>query len=189
MVRALIVVDVQKDFCEGGSLAVADGANTAGRISRFLELHADDYAVVVATRDWHVDPGGHFAPTGTEPDYDQTWPPHCVVGTEGSDWHGDLRLPDHVVVVSKGQHQAAFSGFEGRTDAGVTLDAVLRDRGVDAVDITGIATSFCVKATALDAAGAGFTTRVMTGMTADVRPEDTPSTLEELISAGVEIAE
>ncbi|HWE57056.1 MAG TPA: isochorismatase family protein [Acidimicrobiales bacterium] len=189
MARALIVVDVQRDFCEGGRLAVADGAPTAGRISRFLEMHADDYAMVIATRDWHVDPGDHFVPAGSEPDFDQTWPPHCVVGTEGAEFHPDLKLPEAAVVVSKGEHQAAFSGFQGRTDDGQALQQLLHDAKIKGVDITGIATSFCVKATALDAVAAGLDTRILIGLTADVDPDVTPDTIEELIATGVVISE
>ena len=187
--RALIIVDVQNDFCEGGSLAVAGGSATAGRISRFLALHADDYQLVVATRDWHVDPGPHFATAGSQPDFRDTWPPHCVVGTAGAEWHPDLRLPESAVVISKGEHQAAFSGFEGRTDAGDSLAAVLQEGRISDVDVAGIATSFCVQATALDAVAAGFATRVLIGLTADVDPDATPGALETLAAAGVEIAE
>lgn len=189
MARALIVVDVQKDFCEGGRLAVAGGSATAGRISAFLASPSADYAVVVATRDWHIDPGPHFAPAGAEPDFHDTWPPHCVVGTEGADWSPALRLPESVVIVSKGQHQAAFSGFDGHSEAGDPLAAVLHRHRVTAVDIAGIATSFCVRATALDAVAAGFDTRLLTGLTADVDPGATPATLAELAAAGVEIAD
>jgi nicotinamidase/pyrazinamidase len=187
--RALIVVDVQKDFCEGGSLAVGGGAATAARISAHIESHRDAYAVVVATRDWHVDPGSHFAPEGTAPDFRETWPAHCVAGTGGSGWHPHLKLPADAVIVSKGAHAAAFSGFEGRTEDGRTLTDVLHERRVDSVDVTGIATSFCVRATALDSASAGFDTRVLAGLTADVDPEVTPRTFNELAEAGVAVSD
>jgi nicotinamidase/pyrazinamidase len=189
MARALIVVDVQRDFCEGGSLAVPGGAATAARITGHIEVHADAYDLVVATRDWHVDPGWHFVADGETPDYSESWPVHCVADTEGSEWHPDLRLPAGVVVVSKGERSGAFSGFEGRTSAGNGLEDVLRSGGVDAVDVVGIATSFCVRATALDAVAGGFETRVLAGLTADIDPEVTPATLEELAGAGVEITD
>lgn len=189
MPRALIVVDVQRDFCEGGSLAVTGGTATAARITGHIETHHDAYDLIVATRDWHVDPGRHFAPEGEAPDFAETWPPHCVVGTEGADWHPHLRLPDGTVVVSKGEGAAAFSGFEGHTDDGETLVDVLRSHGIDSVDVAGIATSFCVRATALDAAAAGFATRLLAGLTADVNPDDTPRTLEELAGAGLEVTD
>jgi len=185
---ALIVVDVQRDFCEGGSLAVPGGEAAAAGISDLIEAAGDLYSVVVATRDWHVDPGRHFAPQGEEPDYDETWPVHCVAGTAGADWHPDLRLPERTVVVSKGEKVAAYSGFEGRTPDGEELAAFLHHRGVDRVDIVGIATSFCVRATALDALREGFATRVLAPLTADVDAARTPATLEELSRAGVEIA-
>jgi nicotinamidase/pyrazinamidase len=187
--RALIVVDVQRDFCEGGRLAVPGGSATAARISAHIESHPDAYAVVVATRDWHVDPGSHFAREGTEPDMSETWPVHCVAGSEGAGWHPHLKLPEGALVVSKGEQAAAFSGFEGRTEDGRTLTDVLHEHRVDSVDVTGIATSFCVRATALDAAAAGFDTRVLAGLTADVDASVTPATFEELARAGVDVSE
>ncbi|HET9076863.1 MAG TPA: isochorismatase family protein [Acidimicrobiales bacterium] len=188
MGTALIVVDVQRDFCEGGSLAVPGGEAAAAGITDLIEAAGDLYSVVVATRDWHVDPGRHFAPAGEEPDYQETWPEHCVADTEGAAWHPDLHLPDRTVVVSKGEKEAAYSGFEGRTPDGEQLGPFLRHHGVDRVDIVGIATSFCVRATALDALGEGFATRVLAPLTADVDAARTPATLDELARAGARIA-
>jgi nicotinamidase/pyrazinamidase len=185
---ALIVVDVQRDFCEGGTLAVSGGEAAAAAISDLIEAAGDAYDLVVATRDWHVDPGPHFAGGGADPDFVDTWPVHCVAGTAGAEWHPDLRLPLQSVVISKGEHAAAFSGFEGCTDDGLSLESVLRERSIDRVDIVGIATSYCVKATALDAAHAGFRTRVLAPLTADVDAAATHGTLESLRSQGVEIA-
>src|SRR3954467_9174857 len=133
MTRALLVVDVQNDFCEGGSLAVAGGADGAAAISAHVRAHAADYAHVVATRDHHVDPGGHFA---EQPDFLETWPAHCVVGTRGVDLHANPDRGPVEVVFDKGHHTAAYSGFEGRAD-GVPLADWLRDRGVDTVDVVG----------------------------------------------------
>ena len=188
MSAALIVVDVQRDFCEGGSLAVPGGEAAAAGITDLIEAAGDAYTMVVATRDWHVDPGSHFATDGEPPDFADSWPRHCVAGTEGADWHPDLHLPDRAVVVSKGEKAAAYSGFDGRTAEGESLADLLRRNGVDRVDVVGIATSFCVRATALDAVREGFTTRVLAPLTADVDAAQTPSTLDELSRAGVEIA-
>lgn len=185
---ALIVVDVQRDFCEGGSLAVPGGEAAAAGISDLIDAAGDTYPVVVATRDWHVEPGRHFAPPGEQPDFELTWPVHCVAGDEGAEWHPDLRLPERAVVFSKGERAAAFSGFEGRTADGAGLADFLRRAGVDRVDIVGIATSFCVRATALDALREGFVTRVLAPLTADVDAARTPATLDQLHRAGVEIA-
>jgi nicotinamidase/pyrazinamidase len=182
---ALIVVDVQRDFCEGGSLAVSGGGPLASRLSAFMA--AQSYPLVVASRDWHVDPGEHFAASATQPDYASTWPHHCVAGTPGADWQPELRLPDGVVVVSKGAYEAAFSAFEGRDDRGRTLSEVLDEAGVDCVDVVGIASSYCVRATALDAVKTGFTTRVLTGLVVDVNPAVTPATWAELEAAGVRL--
>ncbi|MGY1682588.1 isochorismatase family protein [Geodermatophilus sp. SYSU D01176] len=183
MTRALLVVDVQNDFCEGGSLAVAGGADVAGAISAHVRAHAADYAHVVATRDHHVDPGDHFA---DQPDFLDTWPPHCVAGTDGAELHPRLERGPIEAVFDKGKHAAAYSGFEGRA-AGVALADWLRARGVDAVDVVGIATDHCVRATALDAVGEGFSTRVLLPLTAGVSESTTDAALDQLRTAGVEL--
>lgn len=183
MTRALVVVDVQNDFCEGGSLAVAGGADVAAAISAHVRAHAADYAHVVATRDHHVDPGGHFA---EQPDFLETWPAHCVVGTDGVELHPRLERGPIEAVFDKGEHAAAYSGFEGRAD-GVPLADWLRAHGVDAVDVVGIATDHCVRATALDAVGEGFATRVLLPLTAGVSEATTDAALDQLRTAGVEL--
>jgi nicotinamidase/pyrazinamidase len=161
--RALIVVDVQNDFCEGGSLAVAGGAGVAAAVSRHIAGHRGDYAHVVATRDHHIDPGDHFS---DRPDYVDSWPPHCVAGTPGAEFHPDLETGAVDAVFDKGAYEAAYSGFEGADADGRGLADWLRERGVTEVDVVGIATDHCVRATALDAAEAGLRTRVLLGLTA-----------------------
>ncbi len=182
--RALIIVDVQNDFCEGGSLAVAGGAAVAGAISRHLRASAYDH--VVATRDHHVDPGAHFSST---PDFAESWPPHCVTGTPGASFHPDLDVAPIEAVFAKGAHTAAYSGFEGAEPfAGVPLAEWLHSRLVDTVDIVGIATDHCVRATALDAAAEGFATTVLLDLTAGVAPTTVEAALEQLRAAGVHLA-
>ena len=191
--RALIVVDVQNDFCEGGSLAVAGGAGVAAAITGFLREQPGsgrpEYAAVVGTLDWHVDPGHHFS---ADPDYVDTWPVHCVVGTEGSQSHPALDRSLIEAWFHKGRHAAAYSGFEGRTEdgqgrPGAGLADWLRERGVEAVDVVGIATDHCVRATAMDAVTAGFATRVLLDLTVGVATASTRSTLEQLRAAGVQL--
>jgi nicotinamidase/pyrazinamidase len=184
MTHALIVVDVQNDFCEGGSLGVDGGAEVARRISAFIDEHRGDYDVVVATRDRHVDPGAHFAES---PDYVDTWPAHCVAGTLGAEFHPDLDTSSVDDVFDKGAHAAAYSAFEGTDADGTTLDEYLRARGVDAVDVVGIATDHCVRATAVDANVNGYRTRVLTDLAAGVAPDTTASAIEQLQQAGVEV--
>jgi nicotinamidase/pyrazinamidase len=181
--RALIIVDVQNDFCEGGSLAVAGGSAVARGISELLASGAG-YAHVVATKDFHIDPGEHFS---DNPDYAQSWPRHCVVGTPGADFHPEFKPAGVEAVFMKGHHSAAYSGFEGTDESGTTLADWLRERGVDEVDV-GIATDYCVRATAADAAEAGFATRVLLDLTAGVAPESTAKAVEDLRAAGVEVA-
>ncbi|SBT55072.1 isochorismatase family protein [Micromonospora narathiwatensis] len=182
MSNALIVVDVQNDFCEGGSLAVAGGAGVAAGISRLLAAEPGRWDHVVATKDFHVDPGAHF---GDPPNYVDTWPRHCVVGTRGSEFHPDLDTGRVEAIFHKGEHAAAYSGFEGHAEDGECLADWLRRHDVDRVDVVGIATDHCVRATALDAAHEGFRTTVLLDLTAAVAPETLDVALRALAGAGV----
>ncbi len=181
--RALIIVDVQNDFCEGGSLAVTGGAAVARAISGVL-AGRHGYAHVVATKDFHIDPGGHFS---DHPDYVASWPRHCVADTPGAEFHPDLDTSAIEAVFRKGQHAAAYSGFEGADEDGTPLSDWLRGHGVDEVDVAGIATDYCVHATAADAARAGFATRVLLDLTAGVAPASTAQAIEDLRGSGVEL--
>jgi nicotinamidase/pyrazinamidase len=183
--RALVIADVQNDFCEGGSLAVAGGAEVARAISGHLASpESGDYAYIVATQDYHLDPGTHFS---DHPDFVRTWPPHCVAGTDGADFHPALDTSKIEAVFRKGAHSAAYSAFEGADSGGVPLAAWLRDRGVTAVDIVGLTTDHCVRATATDAATAGFGTRVLLGLTAGVAADTVKAAIDEMRTAGVEL--
>ncbi|WP_168703220.1 nicotinamidase [Gordonia paraffinivorans] len=177
---ALIVVDVQNDFCEGGALAVSGGAAVARAISKIL----GEYETVVATRDHHIDPGDHFS---DEPDYVDSWPPHCRAGTDGVAFHPELDTDPVQEVFSKGEYAAAYSGFEGAAEDGTTLAQWLRDHHVSSVDIVGIATDHCVRATALDAAAEGFTTRVLLNFTAGVSDKTCEAACKQMRAAGVEL--
>lgn len=183
--RALVIVDVQNDFCEGGSLAVTGGAAVARAITDTLARPGHGYDYIVATQDHHVQPGSHFS---DQPDYDQSWPPHCVAGTPGAAFHPDLDTTVIQEVFRKGAYAAAYSGFEGAAPDGSDLAAWLRERGVRAVDVAGLTTDYCVRATAADAAAAGFTTRVFLNLTAGVAPASTDAALKALVNAGVELS-
>ncbi len=182
MTHALVVVDVQNDFCEGGSLAVPGGAGVAAAISAHVAAY--DYRHVVATRDHHVDPGEHFSPA---PDFVVTWPAHCVAGTPGAAFHPAFDTQRVEEVFDKGERAAAYSGFEGVDAAGADLADWLRARGVSGLDIVGIATDHCVRATALDAARRGFETRVLLGLTAGVARTTVDIALSEMRAADVEL--
>jgi nicotinamidase/pyrazinamidase len=198
MARALIVVDVQNDFCEGGALAVAGGGAVAEQVSALIARAGDTYDVVVATADWHEplphDNAGHFA-VGADPDYVTTWPEHCVRGTAGAAYHPALRLPAGTVHVRKGQGRQDYSGFAGEVtpaETGAQADAApagladaLRAHRVDGVDVVGLATDHCVTATALDALDAGFDVRVLTDLTAGVGVRTTIDALTRLAARGV----
>lgn len=180
--RALIVVDVQNDFCEGGSLGVTGGAAVAGAITDYLATAG--YQHVVATQDFHIDPGDHFS---DRPDYVSSWPPHCVAASRGAEFHPALDVDRIEAVFRKGAHAAAYSGFEGVDDTGTPLADWLRQRGVDEVDVVGLATDHCVRQTAEDAVRAGFATRVLLDLTAGVAKESTAAAVDALAEAGVEL--
>ncbi|MCL2468044.1 MAG: isochorismatase family protein [Micrococcales bacterium] len=184
--RALIVVDVQPTFCEGGALPVEGGNRTAEAVAAYADAHRDRYALVVTTQDWHVDPGEHFSP---DPDFVDTWPPHGVAGTDEAELHRALADLHPDVQVKKGEFAAAYSGFEGVAPDGRTLAAVLVDADIDAVDIVGIAESHCVRATALDAVAEGLATRVLTDLTVPVTPELGEAARTELAAAGVDLVD
>jgi nicotinamidase/pyrazinamidase len=181
--KALIVVDVQNDFCEGGSLPVVGGAAVAAAISE--HIGAGGYDHVVATRDYHVDPGSHFSDS---PDFVTSWPVHCVAGTPGASFHPELDVAGIEAVFSKGAQAAAYSGFEGTAPDGHSLAGWLRAHEVSTVDVVGIATDHCVRATALDAAREGFATTVLLDLTAGVAQPTVDSALDELRSAQIRLA-
>ncbi len=190
MKQALIVVDVQNDFCEGGSLPVAGGARVASDIAELLhhwtrkDPKAPPYDVVVATKDHHIDPGAHWS---SVPDFVDSWPVHCKVGTDGEAFHPNLDPQPFDAVFLKGEHAAAYSGFEGRATDGTTLTDWLRGHDVGHVDVCGIATDHCVRATALDAVANGFSTRLLVELCAGVAPETTEQALAEMRRAGVSV--
>jgi nicotinamidase/pyrazinamidase len=184
--RALIIADVQNDFCEGGSLAVTGGAAVAKAITDYLAARGDDYDRIVASRDYHIAPGRHFS---DHPDYVDTWPPHCVAGTPGAEFYPALDVTRVEEVFKKGEYAAAYSGFEGISEDGHPLVIWLRDRDITDVDVVGIATDHCVRATAADAVAEGFGTRVLVPLTAGVLPVTTEQALNDLRDAGVELVE
>lgn len=221
MSRALIIVDVQNDFCEGGALAVPGGASLAGEISEYVDAHHGQFDHVVATQDWHIDPGAHFS---EEPDLVDSWPRHCVAGTRGAELHPDLD-PEHIqAYFRKGQFAAAYSGFEGLlapeddvptgdrqpgampvsgagaedavgsfagSDFAVSEDAIglddwLQSHDVEDIVVVGIATDYCVKATALDAVQAGYSVTVLRGLTVGIA-EDLDDAVAEMELGGVDV--
>ncbi|ADX73579.1 isochorismatase family protein [Pseudarthrobacter phenanthrenivorans] len=212
MSRALIIVDVQNDFCEGGSLAVSGGADVAGAISEYVEAHHGEFDHIVATQDWHIDPGGHFSET---PDFKDSWPPHCVAGTPGAELHPDLDTEYIQAYFQKGQYAAAYSGFEGLLapedavptgerqpgalpgpgdaerfapdDDAIGLDDWLQSHDVEDVVVVGIATDYCVMATALDAVQAGYSVTVLRSLTAGIA-EDLEEAVAEMELGGVDVA-
>lgn len=191
MTKALFIIDVQNDFCEGGSLAVQGGAAVAAGITDLLQHHGADYDVVIASRDWHDagnDNGGHFAPAGQAPDYVHNWPVHCVSGTHGAEYHSNLdssKIDFHII---KGMGKPSYSIFEGETPEGKSLPELLNDLKVSQVDVVGLATDYCVLASSLDAKNAGFDVTVLTSLIAGVAEESSSAALERLSSVGCKVA-
>jgi nicotinamidase/pyrazinamidase len=183
--RALLIVDVQPTFCEGGELAVSGGNQVAERIAEHVRAHRAQYRLTITSQDWHLDPGKHFS---EHPDFIDTWPPHGLVGTPNAELHpavaGALGSAGADVTIKKGLHQAAYSAFDGTAPDGRTLAAVLGGAGIDEVDVCGIAESHCVRATALDALAAGLAVRVLTDLTVPVTEEAGVAARAEIQAAG-----
>lgn len=187
MSRALLIVDLQNDFTEGGALAITGGDAVATAVSAFVGAHSDEYDVIVASRDWHHpegDNGGHFA---EDPDFVDTWPEHCIAGTEGAEYDPLLTTDAVTHHVRKGHGMPAYSMFEGTTVDEVTVAALLTETGVLDADVVGLATDHCVRASALDAIAHGVHVRVLTDLVAGVGPESSDAALAELAHAGAEL--
>jgi nicotinamidase/pyrazinamidase len=187
MTKALLIIDVQNDFCEGGSLACAGGAAVAANITSYLEANKNQYDFVIASRDWHDADNlnsGHFAAAGEDPDWVNSWPVHCVAGTQGAEYHPNLNAALIDIHIEKGQGTAAYSIFDGRTPEGKQFADLVQNLKIDEVDIAGIATDYCVLASALDARNAGLEVTVLTNLTAGVAAESTESAIDQLVDAG-----
>jgi nicotinamidase/pyrazinamidase len=188
MPRALLVIDVQNDFCEGGALAVSGGAAVAGKISKFLET--SQYDLVIASRDWHNPIGnnsGHFADVGSEPNYKSTWPVHCVAETDGAAYHPNLNTELVGEHIFKGQGENGYSIFEGATSSGQSFAELLKTHQIDEVDVVGIATDHCVLASALDSKNHGLKVRVISSLTAGVSEVSTEAAIDQMIDSGIEV--
>jgi len=191
MKRALLVVDVQNDFCEGGSLGVSGGAQAAHDIGEVLRHwvqkapDAADYAHVIACKDHHIDPGDHWS---ADPDFRDSWPVHCKVGTDGEAFHPNLDPQPFDAIFLKGHHTAAYSAFEGTTTDGVNLADWLKQHEVSDIDVCGLATDYCVRFTTLDALAGGFNVRVLQDLCAGVDEDNSRSALDEIKRAGATLA-
>ena len=186
MARALFIIDVQNDFTEGGALGVDGGAAVAAAITEHVRRHPDLYDVVIASRDWHDgdnDNGGHFA-TDAEPDFVLTWPVHCVAGTDGAEYHESIDTGLIDIHVRKGQGVPAYSIFEGTADDGRSVPQALDELDVTEIDVVGLATDYCVRASALDALQHGRTVRVLRNLVAGVAAESSEAALSEIATAG-----
>lgn len=191
MSKALFVIDVQNDFCEGGALACQGGAAVAARITNYLKANKSSYDAVIASRDWHTpnsENGGHFPQAGKEPDFVTTWPLHCIAGESGADYHPNLDSSLIDVHIKKGQGKHGYSIFEGVTDSGESIQGVIARLGITEVDVVGIATDYCVRASALDAKNTGLDVRVITSLTAGVSAVSTEAAIDEMVDAGVKVA-
>ncbi len=179
---ALVLVDVQNDFCPGGSLAVPDGDQVVPVLNRYAERFGEARAPVFASRDWHPPKTKHFQA------YGGAWPPHCVQGTRGAEFHPGLEMPAGTVVVSKGMdpEQDAYSAFQAEDERGIAFARALAARGVKRLWVGGLATDYCVKATVLDALRSGLEVQVLADAirAVDVQPGDGERAIGEMREAG-----
>ncbi len=179
---ALLIIDVQNDFCPGGALAVVGWDKVVPVLNHCIERFKAAHLPVFATRDWHPEKTSHFKTSGGP------WPPHCIQGTKGAEFHPDLKLPDDATVVSAGigADEDGYSGFEGEDAAGVKLADLLRNRGVERIFVGGLATDYCVKFTVLDALKEGFKAvlieAAMRGV--NLQPGDSERAMAEMLRAG-----
>lgn len=185
MHTALLIVDVQNDFCPGGALAVSEGDAVIAPLNRAAETIAKRGGLVLASRDWHPAETKHFAAFGGK------WPVHCVQNTQGAAFHPDLKLPDGAIVISKGtgSEDDGYSAFEGRADNGSTLHEILQAHGVQRLLVGGLATDYCVRASALDALRHGYAVVVLTDAIRGVnlQPDDSARALQEMQTAGAHL--
>lgn len=191
MAKAILIIDVQNDFCEGGALACQGGAQVAKNISEYLASNKSDYDFVIASRDWHMpnsENGGHFPAQGIDPDFVTTWPLHCIAGEEGAEYHSNLDTSLIDIHIKKGQGEHGYSIFEGTTDSGETFPELLGRLEISAVDVVGIATDYCVRASSLDARKTGLEVRVITSLTAGVAASSTEAAIDEMVDAGITVA-
>ena len=191
MSKALFVIDVQNDFCEGGALACQGGALVAASITKYLQGNKSNYDKVIASRDWHTPDsanGGHFPAAGIEPDYVNTWPLHCIADTPGADYHPNLDSSLVDIHIKKGQDQPGYSIFDGVTGSGEKVQELISRLGITEVDVVGIATDYCVRASSLDAKKFGLDVRVITSLTAGVSAASTEAAIDELVDAGVRVS-
>ena len=180
--RAFVVVDPQPDFFEGGALPVMGATRIAERIAQYLLAHGDDYSMKIVTQDWHLDPGDHWS---NDPNFVTSWPVHCAAGTSGAQIHSSLANQSWDVVIRKGLHEGAYSGFDGVSENGLTLSDELTKADIHSVTVVGFATDHCVRATALDARGLGLDVEVMLDLCAGVAPETTRAAISEMTDAGI----
>ncbi len=186
--KALLVIDVQKDFCPGGALAVNEGDAVVAPLVRMIQAMAAHGGPIFASRDWHPPNTRHFAKFGG------VWPPHCVQNSPGAEFHPDMAaaLQTHqAVVVSTGERvdEDGYSAFDGRTPSGELLENALHARGVDEILLGGLATDYCVKCSALDAARKGFRVRLLVDAcrAVNLKPGDAVKAIDEMRRAGVEV--
>jgi nicotinamidase/pyrazinamidase len=190
MAKALLVIDVQVDFCEGGALACNGGAAVAKAITSHIIQNRSHYDYVIGSRDWHTPNSlnsGHFPPAGVAPDFVTTWPLHCIAGELGAEYHENLDASLIDLHIKKGQDANGYSIFDGTDESGRSFEALVSELGITEVDVVGIATDYCVRASSLDAKSHGLSVRVITSLTAGVDAQSTEAAIDEMIDTGIEV--
>ncbi|HYA29887.1 MAG TPA: nicotinamidase [Acidobacteriota bacterium] len=181
---ALVIIDVQNDFCPGGALPVTDGDRVVPALNRYIEKFTQEKLPIFATRDWHPEKTIHFKA------YGGLWPPHCIQGSKGAEFRADLALPEEAVIVSAGMapDEEGYSGFDGVDSSGMGLAERLRQSNVTRIYVGGLATDYCVKQTVLDGLKHGFGVTLLTDAVRGVElaPGDSQRAIEEMLRAGAD---
>lgn len=188
MANALLVIDVQNDFCEGGALAVTGGAEVAAGITEFLNSHKNEFDYVIASRDWHdanSTNGGHFSEA---PDFVNSWPVHCVAETFGAEYHAAFEPSKVDFHIRKGQGKPSYSIFEGTSESGLSFEQLLEELNVNSVTVVGLATDYCVLQSSLDAKKLGLEVRILKDLVAGVAAESSQEALNKLAAVGCQIS-
>lgn len=180
--KALLVVDVQNDFCPGGALAVSEGDEIIENLNQYIEIFSQKALPIFASRDWHPKKTKHFKRFGG------TWPDHCIQNTKGAQFHSHLKLPKEVIVISKGMdpEKESYSAFNGLDNNGTLFINLLKDFGIEELYIGGLATDYCVKYSVIDALGAGFEVRLLVDAIkgVDLNPGDSERAIKEVVDSG-----
>ena len=180
--KALLIIDLQNDFCPGGALAVPEGDKIVSNLNQYIEIFSKNKLAIFASRDWHPKQTSHFKDQGG------LWPPHCVQNTKGAFFHPELKLPKETIVLSKGMDPKtdSYSAFQAQDSNGKQFEDILKASGIEELYIGGLATDYCVKSSVLDSLNKGFKVKLMVDAIkgVNIKPDDSKDAIEEMVNNG-----